>query len=212
VKKGLQIIGMPVMGIKEGIECGIVKGFVVDAQSKKISSFILKGDKNEFDLRVLKIADILSIGKDFIITKTAKNVKDMGSGGELIVLLGMKCVSGTGDVVGNVKDFDFDEKSGEIASLQIDSGTEIEGKEILTISNELMFLSSEITFEEENTESGFSAYEMEQRQYLLGKTVQTDIVDAKGKIIIEKGTAITEEVIEKARKAHLITELTLSVE
>ncbi len=212
MKKGLQIVGMPVMGIKEGMECGAVKGFVVDPQSKKISSVILKGDKNEFDLRVLKIADTLNVGKDFIVTKTSKNVKDMGYGGDLIVLLGMKCVSGTGDVIGCVKDFDFNEKSGEIASLQIDSGTEIEGKEILTISNELMFLSSEITFEEEQADAGSSAYETEQRQYLLGKTLQADIQDSNGKTIIEQGTKITDAVIEKAKKARLITELTMNVE
>jgi sporulation protein YlmC with PRC-barrel domain len=212
VKKGLQIIGMPVVGIKEGIECGTVKGFAVDAQSKKISSVILKGDKNEFDLRMLKVTDILNAGKDFIVTKTSKNVKDMGYGGDLLVLLGMKCVSGTGDVIGKVKDFDFDEKSGEIASLQLDSDTEIEGKEILTISGELMFLSNEITFEEKNEEAESSDYEKEQRQYLLGKTVQTDILDSKGKTLIEKGTKITDAVIEKAKKDRLITEMTMNVE
>lgn len=212
MKKGLQIIGMPVMGVKEGIECGITKGFVVDAQSKKISSLILKGDKNEFDLRMLKMGDILNIGKDFIVTKTAKNVKDMGYGGDLIVILGMKCVSGTGDVIGNVKDFDFDEKTGEITSLQIDSGAEINGKEILTISNEFMFLSSEITFEEESADPGLSVYETEQRQYLLGKTVKSDILDASGKSVIKKGAEITDEVFEKAKKARLVTELTLSVD
>ena len=105
MKKGLQIIGMPVVGIKEGIECGTVKGFAVDAQSKKISSIILKGDKNEFDLRMLNVTDILNAGKDFIVTKTSKNVKDMGYGGDLLVLLGMKCVSGKGDVIGECEGF-----------------------------------------------------------------------------------------------------------
>ena len=111
-----------------------------------------------------------------------------------------------------MKDFDFDEKSGEIASLQLDSDTEIKGKEILTISGDLMFLSDEITFEEKKEDKGSTDYEKEQRQYLLGKTVQTDILDSSGKTLVAKGTKITDAVIDKAKKDRLITELTMNVE
>ena len=44
MKKGLQVVGMPVMGIKEGVRCGIAKGFAIDAQTKRIDAFILKGE------------------------------------------------------------------------------------------------------------------------------------------------------------------------
>lgn len=212
MKKGLQIVGMPVMGIKEGVRCGIAKGFAIDAQTKKISAFILKGEKNEYDLRLLKTSDIMNVGKDFIITRSIDNAKDIGHAGDLILLFGMKCVSSMGDVIGNVKDFTFNEATGEIQTLQIDTGAEIEGKEILTIANDLMFLSSEIVFEEEDKSSSLSAYEREQREYLLGKTVGSDILDAEGRVLIRKGTQITEDVIVTAEKAQLLTDLTLSVE
>jgi sporulation protein YlmC with PRC-barrel domain len=204
---------MPVMGIKEGVRCGIAKGFAIDAQTKRISAFILKGDQNEYDLRLLKTSDIMNVGKDFIITRSIENAKDIGHAGDLILLFGMKCVSSMGDVIGNVKDFTFNEATGEIQTLQIDTGAEIEGKEILTIANDLMFLSSEIVFEEEPSKSSsLSAYEREQREYLMGKTVGSDILDAEGRVLIRKGTQITEEVIEAAEKAQLLTDLTLSVE
>lgn len=212
MKKGLQIIGMPVMGIKEGLQCGIARGFEVDPKTKKVSSLILEGDKNEFDFRILKREDVASVGKDFIITKTVENLKDMGPARELILLLGMKCVSGAGDLIGSVQDFDFNEKSGEVASLKLDSGEEIAGKEMLTISNDFMFLSNDISFEEEGKEPALSAYDKEQRDYLMGKTVGTDIAKDGGKVLIEKGTKITEDVIDKARKAGLLTELTMSVD
>lgn len=212
MKKGLQIVGMPVMGIKEGVRCGVVKGFAIDAQTKRISSYILKGDKNEYDLRLLKTSDIMNVGKDFIITRSIDNAKDIGHAGDLILLFGMKCVSSQGDVIGNVKDFTFDEATGEIQTLQIDVGAEIEGKEILTIANDLMFLSNDVVFEEDNKASSLSAYEREQREYLLGKTVGSDIMDAEGRVLIRKGTQITEDVIVTAEKAQLLTDLTLSVE
>lgn len=213
MKKGLQVVGMPVMGIKEGVRCGIAKGFAIDAQTKRISAFILKGDKNEYDLRLLKTSDIMNVGKDFIITRSIENAKDIGHAGDLILLFGMKCVSSMGDVIGNVKDFTFNEATGEILNLEIDTGAEIEGKEILTIANDLMFLSSEIVFEEaEDKSSSLSAYEREQREYLLGKTVGSDILDAEGRVLISKGTQITESVIEIAEKAQILTDLTLSVE
>jgi sporulation protein YlmC with PRC-barrel domain len=215
VKKGLQIVGMPVMGIKEGVRCGISKGFAIDAQTKKISAMVLIGDKNEYDLRLLRMSDVMNIGKDFIITRSVENARDIGHAGDLILLFGIKCVSSMGDVIGNVKDFTFNESTGEIQTLQIDTGAEVEGKEILTIANDLMFLSSDIVFEEEKGEdssSSLSAYEREQREYLLGKTVGSDILDADGRVLIRKGTQITESIIEAAEKAQLLTDLTLSVE
>jgi uncharacterized protein YrrD len=213
MKKGQQVMGMPVMGVKEGMQCGIARGFEVDPLTKKVSSLILKGDRNEFDFRILKREDVVSVGKDFIVTKTVENQKEMGPAGELILLMGMKCVSGAGDLIGSVQDFEFNEKSGEIALLNLDSGTEVQGKEILTISNDYLFLSSEISLdEEEKTEPEISAYEKEQKEYLTGKTAGSDVVSDSGEVLIKKGTKITEEIIDKARIAGLLTELTMSVD
>lgn len=214
MKKGLQVVGMPVMGIKEGVQCGIAKSFVVDAQTKKISALILNGDKNEFDLRMIKTSDVLNIGKDFIMTKTAENVKEVVSASSLVLLFGMNCVSSTGDVIGKVKDFGFIENTGEIQSLEIDSGLELNGSEIITISNDFIFLGTEIQAQESSPAAGagLSAYEQEQREFLLGKTVGANVVDASGKVLIKKGTVITESVLESAQQARVLTDLTLSVE
>jgi uncharacterized protein YrrD len=215
VKKGLQVVGMPVMGIKEGVRCGIAKGFVIDAQTKKINAMILKGDKNEFDLRLIRTSDIMNIGKDFIMTRSIENVKDVSNAGAMIMLFGMNCVSSMGDVIGSVKDFSF-EATGEILSLVIDSGAEIDGSEIVTVSSDFIFLSSELAFEENKAPAeaggGLSAYEREQREFLLGKTVDSDILDADGRVLIRRGTEITQSIIEIAQKAQLLTDLTLSVE
>lgn len=215
MKKGLQVVGMPVMGIKEGVQCGIAKSFVIDVQTKKISAMILKGDKNEFDLRMIKTGDVLNIGKDFIMTKSAENVKEVANAGALILLFGMNCVSSSGDISGKVKDFTLNEKTGDIQTLELDSGTEINGSEIVTISNDFIFLSSDPIVEEDGTasgSSGYSAYEREQREFLLGKTVGSNIVNANGKVLIQKGAVITEADIDIAQKAQLLTDLTLSVE
>lgn len=215
MKKGLQVVGMPVMGIKEGVQCGVAKSFVIDAQSKKISALILKGDKNEFDLRMIKTSDILNIGRDFIMTKTADNVKEVANASALILLFGMNCIASSGDVIGKVKDFSFAETSGEIQGLEIDSGAEFTGNEIVTISSDFIFLSSEIKAEESSAPSaaaGISSYEREQREFLIGKTVSANIMDASGKVLIAKGTVITESDIDIAQKSQLLTDLTLSVE
>ncbi len=215
MKKGLQVVGMPVMGIKEGVQCGIAKSFVIDAQTKKISALILKGDKNEFDLRMIRTSDVLNIGRDFIMTKTAENVREVVNAGALILLFGMNCVASSGDVIGKVKDFSFVENTGEIASLEIDSGAEFRGNEIVTISSDFIFLSSEATVEEASApagSTGYSSYEREQREFLIGKTVNSNIMDARGRVLIAKGTVITESDIEIAQRAQLLTDLTLSVE
>lgn len=215
MKKGLQVVGMPVMGIKEGVQCGIAKSFVIDAQTKKISALILKGDKNEFDLRMIRTSDILNIGRDFIMTKTAENVREVVNAGVLILLFGMNCVASSGDVVGKVKDFSFVENTGEILGLEIDSGAEFNGNEIVTISSDFIFLSNEMKSEANGASTGsngLSSYEREQREFLIGKTVSSNIVDASGKVLIAKGTVISESDIDIAQRAQLLTDLTLSVE
>jgi len=207
MKSSSQVTGLPLMGVKEGLEFGTVQDIVIDPQTKKVKSLILRGAKNEYDYRELKISDIIGIGKDYVITQSIENAVAMGLSNAGMALLNIRCIASSGDVLGNVKDFIFDEKTGEIKSAQLDAGVEVSGESIMALSNNLLFVN--VAGQADAAES--SSLEQEQQDYMLGRVVKNDIRDQSGQVIIEKGTVVTADVIRIAEGAGVIIDLTLEL-
>ena len=206
MKSSSQVTGLPLMGVQEGMEFGTVQDIVIDPQTKRVQSLILRGAKNEYDYRELKLSDIIGIGKDYVITQTIENAVAMGLSNAGMALLNIRCIASSGDVLGNVKDFVFDEKTGVINSVQLDTGAEIPGESIMALSNNLLFVTAA---EQEN--NAVSSLEQEQQEYMLGRVVKNDIRDQSGQVIIEKGTVVTADVIRIAEAAGVIIDLTLEL-
>jgi len=194
------------MGVKEGMEFGTVQDIVIDPQTKTVKSLILRGAKNEYDYRELKLSDIIGIGKDYVITQTIENAVAMGLSNAGMALLNIRCIASSGDVLGNVKDFVFDEKTGVIKSVQLDTGDEIPGESIMALSNNLLFITAA-----QQADNAESSLEQEQQEYMLGRVVKNDIRDQSGQVIIEKGTVVTADVIRIAEAAGVIIDLTLEL-
>jgi len=206
MKSSSQVTGLPLLGVQEGMEFGTVQDIVIDPQTKKVQSLILRGAKNEYDYRELKISDIIGIGKDYVITQTIENAMARGLSNAGMALLNIRCIASSGDVLGNVKDFVFDEKTGVIKSVQLDTGSEIPGESIMALSNNLLF----VTAAEQET-NAVSSLEKEQQEYMLGRVVKNDIRDQSGQVIIQKGTVVTADVIRIAEAAGVIIDLTLEL-
>ena len=206
MKSSSQVTGLPLMGVQEGMEFGTVQDIVIDPQTKKVQSLILRGTKNEYEYRELKLSDIIGIGKDYVITQTIENAVAMGLSNAGMALLNIRCIASSGDVLGNIKDFVFDEKTGVIQSIQLDSGVEIPGESIMALSNNLLFVTA--ADQENNAESSL---EKEQQEYMLGRVVKNDIRDQSGQVIIPKGTVVTADVIRIAEAAGVIIDLTLEL-
>jgi uncharacterized protein YrrD len=206
MKSSSQVTGLPLMGVKEGMEFGTVQDIVIDPQTKNVQSLILRGAKNEYDYRELKLSDIIGIGKDYVITQTIENAVAVGLSHSGMALLNIRCIASSGDVLGNIKDFVFDEKTGIIKSVQLDTGTEVPGESIMALSNNLLFVNAA-----EQADNAESSLEQEQQDYMLGRVVKNDIRDQSGQVIIEKGTVVTADVIRIAEAAGVIIDLTLEL-
>ena len=76
MKQTKQVLGLPVMGMKEGVTQGIAVDFVIDAEAKKVRYIILKNEIG-YGFRVLAVEDIAGIGTDYIMTSTVQNVKKL---------------------------------------------------------------------------------------------------------------------------------------
>lgn len=211
MKSSSQVVGLPLMGVKEGKECGVIQNIVVEPSTKKIKSLIVHGSKNEYDFRELKLANVMGIGKDYVITQTVDNAVSLDRADSGISLINTRCIAASGDVLGSIKDFTFDEKTGDIQSVQIDTGADIAGKSILSLSNNLMFIESGETAGFAAQSGGSGSLQKEQRDYMLGRTVKNDITASNGRVVVRKGTVVTEEVIRSAEEAGVIIDLTLEL-
>ncbi len=80
-----------------------------------------------------------------------------------------------------------------------------------TVIEEEVFPAQEEAVEEAAVEEP-SAFELEQREFLLGRTVVTDVADDDGTVLAAAGTVLTDEIIDAVGKAGKILDLTLSVE
>lgn len=243
MKQTKQVLGLPVMGMKEGLTQGIAVDFMVDPEAKRVRYIILKNEIG-YGFRALAVEDVAGIGTDYIMTSTIDNAKKLFDCPELLHemenalygsdLLGAKVLSVVGNVMPNVKEFTYDEKTGNIESLILANGKDYLASVIATLARDVVFLDimeepdpdfyfePEVTIDEPKVEEvipepepvkhELSAYAQAQRDFLLGHTVVLDIVDKNGKVVIAQGTVVTDDVIEYAEKMDVSADLALNVD
>ena len=245
MKQTKQVLGLPVMGMKEGMTQGIAVDFMVDPEAKRIRYIILKNEIG-YGFRVIAIEDVKGIGTNYIMTTTVDNAKKLYECPDLLKemesalfgsdLLGAKVLSVVGNILPEVREFTFDEQTGNIESLILANGKDYAASVIATLARDVVFLDivdqqpeEEYFFEkpeevvaaveevveevvEEEQPVQLSAYAMTQREFLLGHTVNFDIVDSTGKVVIAQGTVVTDEVIAYAEKMDVSADLALNVD
>ncbi len=148
MKKATQILGLPLLGIKEGSQKGFVQDIMVDPATKKVQYLILK-DAKGYSFNALKVVDVLGAGENYITTQTIKNVTKIYESkevGEIIeggfFMLDTTALSNDGNIIGKVIDFTFDERKGDISTIYLDDATEIAIDKITTLSNDIVFVNA----------------------------------------------------------------------
>lgn len=244
MKQTKQVLGLPVMGMKEGRTQGIAVDFIVDAEAKRVRYIILKNEIG-YGFRVIAIEDVSGIGTNYIMTSTVENAKKLYECPDILKemetalygsdMLGAKVLSVVGNILPEVREFTFDENTGDIETLILANGKDYAAGVIATLARDVVFLdiadqepeeeyffekADEVAIVEEAVEEEpaqeepvqLSAYAMAQREFLLGHTVNFDISDSTGKVIIPEGTVVTDEVIAYAEKMDVSADLALNVD
>ncbi|MEG2202518.1 MAG: PRC-barrel domain-containing protein [Christensenellaceae bacterium] len=216
MKKSSEVLGLKVMGIREGLEEGVAQDFMIDSTTKKVEYLILKNSSG-YGFRALKISDILGIGADYIMTATVENARKIYESKDILeviekgfFMLGTTALSSTGDVIGRVTDFTFDEKSGALEDLVLDDGNEFSAKTIATLAGKMVFIdpSGSDVF---NTVHKDNTMAEESRTFLLGRTLKGDVISEDGEFKADSGTVLTEEILDAADKHDAVLALTLNV-
>ena len=149
MKQTKQVLGLPVMGMKEGKTQGIAVDFLIDADAKRVRYVILKNEIG-YGFRVLAIEDVKGIGTNYIMTSSIENVKVLYSCPDLLKemetalygsdLLGAKVLSVVGNILPEVREISFDEQSGNIENLILANGQEYLASVIATLAKDVVFL------------------------------------------------------------------------
>ena len=216
MKKSTEVLGLKVMGIKEGCDKGVIADIVINAQAKKADYLILK-DSRGYGFYGMNFSDLLGIGADYAVTASIGNIKKLYESKELLeaaekgfYLMGATVLSSAGNIIGAVKDFSLDAKTGALDKVYLDNGMEFFADKILSLAGSTVFLALE---NEEFAPAQPSLSEIEESsvKFLLGKTVTSDVVSDDNAYTVMAGTELTQDVLNEAARHDLLLTLTLNV-
>jgi uncharacterized protein YrrD len=146
LKKSSEVLGLRMMGIREGMENGIAQDFMIDTDSKLVKYLILKSSTG-YGFRVMNVTDVQAIGADYIISESIDNAINIYESKEIMeeiekgfFILGTTVLSSSGDIIGTVSDFSFDEKSGQMDVIMLDDGNEFAADKIATLAGKMVFV------------------------------------------------------------------------
>ncbi|MEL7610230.1 MAG: PRC-barrel domain-containing protein [Bacillota bacterium] len=219
MKKASEVLGLKVIGIREGSDKGIVQDVVLNAAQKRVEYLILKGS-HEYGFYALSFKDVLGMGADYATTSSIDNVKKIYQTKELLeaiengfYILGAKVLTDSGNILGVAVDFGFSAKTGQIETLTLDNGAEYSSEHIAVLAGATVFVSNaDAPFETAPSEAPkISELEAESIRFLEGKTVTSRVESEDGLFVAEEGTLLTAELLQEAAAHDALLMLTLNV-
>lgn len=181
LQKDITLNGTKVL-TKKGKIVGSVREFYIDEEEMgKISGFELAPLNNPEEVQIINASDIVTYGKDAILIKEESD-----------------------QAANSLSQSPSNNSEGTIQSLQDKKTTEEPVEEPADESVE------EPEAEAVKSEEEKVSFEKRQRAFLLGRKVSKNILSNTGELIVEEGTEITEEIINKITAAGKFAELIMN--
>lgn len=230
MKKSRDVVGLPVIDLKEGKGLGRVHSLIVNPISRRVEAIevgerVLLKTKTE----LLPFAKLRSIGPDAITLTRQEDLVDAQQQPELASLLEKKLlatrvVTADGSLVGTVDDFSFNPADGNLAELFINTEktrvslvlplTVVEnfGRDFIIVEEDYLAQSWEIeaVSSERSGRQIVHSLEVKAIEYALGREAGQDVSSEDGVLIIRKGEKVTSEVIDLARGKNRLTQLLIA--
>lgn len=144
--KQSELVGLPIMAMREGRVQGNVLDTIVDAGTRKVTYFILRKD-SKYDLLLLAAADIVGAGPNYLIIPEGAAVRRIyaePSRMETVTrgfyLTDARAISEDGQILGDVTDFDFSPQTGELISICVADQESFPAEAIVMLSGSTVFL------------------------------------------------------------------------
>jgi uncharacterized protein YrrD len=142
MKLSTELKNLPIVSIAEGEEVGMVKDFIIDPVSKSIVALVIEDNLWEGP-KVISFSLIHSIGDFAITTENASSVVSLINMPELTELIKKKLkiidgkvITRAGRLVGFVKEYSVDDRTGEIIGFELKSDANISSPDRNVIPSE----------------------------------------------------------------------------
>lgn len=159
MKLSTELRSLPIVSIAEGEEVGVVKDFIIDPGLKSIVAIIIEDPLWYEGAKIISFSLIHSIGDFAITTENASSVVPLTSMPELaelikkeIRIIGAKIITRGGRLVGFVKEYSLDDRTGEILGLELSSDSELASPDrniiptsgVVTIGRDVIIVNEDI--------------------------------------------------------------------
>lgn len=236
MKKGLMLIGLPVIAIEEGKKVGQVIDLLINPHTMRLAFLLVGQDSRYIDLRLLSFPEVIGLGEYAVTTENEEELYCVEDRPEVrecleasIDVMNKIVLTRRGDLEGMVEDFCIDDRSGEIIELEYKAVRhdmrleKIKIQDIVSLGQDVVIIQEGRQIQRTNCggeagalsaalppqkKQGAVLFKQKQRQFLMGKEVQKDIFNGRNQVIIPKGTVVTGEVLDVAEDHDRFSELT----
>ena len=159
MKLSTELRSLPIVSIAEGEEVGVVKDFIIDPTLKSIVAVIIEDPLWYEGAKIISFSLIHSIGDFAITTENASSVVALTSMPEVaelikkeIRIVGAKIITRGGRLVGFVKEYSLDDRTGEILGMELSSDSDLAAPDrniipcsvVVTIGRDVIIVNEDI--------------------------------------------------------------------
>ncbi len=126
MKKSVDILGLPVISISEGLELGTAKSLVINPAQGAVAAIVIDDGKWYMGAKLLPFTAIAGLGESAITVESASNVVTVSSAPDLekllaagVTVIGAKVLTKTGRIQGKITEIAVD-AAGKIVSCEIE--------------------------------------------------------------------------------------------
>ena len=126
MKKSVDILGLPVISISEGLELGTAKSLVINPAQGAVAALVIDDGKWYLGAKLLPFTAIAGLGESAITVESASNVVPVSGAPDLekllsagVTVIGAKVLTKTGRIQGKITEIAVD-AAGKIVSCEIE--------------------------------------------------------------------------------------------
>ncbi len=125
MKKSVDILGLPVISISEGLELGTAKSLVINPAQGAVAALVVDDGKWYLGAKLLPFAAIAGLGESAITVESASNIVPVSGAPDLekllaagVTVIGAKVLTKTGRIQGKITEIAVD-AAGKIVNCEI---------------------------------------------------------------------------------------------
>ncbi|KIL46214.1 PRC-barrel domain-containing protein [Jeotgalibacillus campisalis] len=226
MKNSTELIGLPVISITDGLEIGTVKSIVVNPEKRSVDFIAIEHEDWQTSVRAIPFKKIIGLGEYAVTVEQSSAIIDLNEiplANQLlnrkIAITETKAMSKKGRLIGEIKEYYFNEDSGLIEHLEIESAQDrgyLKAEMVITYGKDIIVLEEaayssfqsslfddEPIIEVEKQNEGvtlLSQIKDKQSSLLVGRRLTSDVKDDKGIAILQAGSELTKADIELAQR------------